>query len=72
MANFYTKRSTGGKKAGFKKKGKKTFVGQYQRKQIKKVMNNNLEKKIYQNGELAVPMRNAVPSHAYGWTFPLG
>ncbi len=29
MANFYTKRSTGGKKAGFKKKGKSTYVGRY-------------------------------------------
>lgn len=29
MSNYYTKRSTGGKKAGFRKKGKKTYVGKY-------------------------------------------
>lgn len=72
MANFYTKRSTGGKSAGFRRRRNTIRPTRIQKRIVKKIMNQNLEKKTLNVNSYDVDMlRASTGTSDYGWTFPL-
>lgn len=67
----YTKRSTGGKSAGFKKKGKYSRkLKKYEIKKWQRLANANMEKKTLQENLVMELYKRPNTTSYYGWSFP--